>query len=69
MNADGSGLTNLTRNSANDWFPAWSPNGKQIAFVSDRSGDREIHVMDANGAALTRITFSAGFDLAPAWTR
>ena len=41
MNADGSGQRNLTRHRGADDFAAWSPDGRQIAFV--RSG--EIYVM------------------------
>jgi Tol biopolymer transport system component len=43
---DGSGLTQLTDNLAWDMFPAWSPDGKKIAFDSDRMGNFDIWVMD-----------------------
>ncbi len=36
MDADGSGLTRLTTNSANEWSPAGSPDGTEIAFESER---------------------------------
>ena len=36
----------LTNHPAADTSPAWSPNGRQIAFVSDRSGDEEIWLAD-----------------------
>lgn len=45
------GVRNLTRSSdANDRFPAWSPDGRQIAFISDRSGEEEIWLVAQDGA-------------------
>src|SRR5947207_3213212 len=47
---------NLTRNKADDGFPAWSPDGKKIAFVSDRDGRPNIYVMDADGKSVKQLT-------------
>ena len=49
INSDGTNPTNLTNHFAYDSHPAWSPDGKQIVFVSDRRGIPEIYVMDADG--------------------
>ena len=49
MNADGSGVTQLTDNEAWNLTPSWSPDGRRIAFQSLRDGDREIYVMNADG--------------------
>lgn len=50
INADGSELRKLTQNGLNA-LPAWSAEGKKIAYISVRSGDEEIdlYVVDADG--------------------
>jgi len=45
------GVRNLTRSSdANDRFPAWSPDGKSVAYISDKSGEEEIWVVPQDGS-------------------
>ena len=56
MNADGSGQRNLTRNPARDDDPVWSPDGRKIAFVSERDGNAEIYVMNADGSGQRNLT-------------
>lgn len=55
VNADGSGLTNLTNHPADDVSPVWSPDGRRIAFVSERDSGG-IYIMDAEGGGLTFLT-------------
>ena len=57
MNPDGSNQTNLTNNSADDYAPAWSPEGAKIAFVSNRNGNSQIFVMNADGSDPVQLTF------------
>ena len=68
MNADGTGVTQLTDNDGRDGFPAWSPNGKQIAFDSSRDGDLEIFVMNADGTGVTQLTDNDDYDGFPVWS-
>jgi Tol biopolymer transport system component len=36
--------------------PAWSPDGRSIAFVSDRDGRYEVYLMNADGSGTRRLT-------------
>ena len=46
------GVRNLTSSSdANDRSPAWSPDGRQIAFISDKSGEEEIWLVAQDGSS------------------
>jgi Tol biopolymer transport system component len=68
MNADGSGRHKLTDNKATDGGPAWSPDGKRIAFTSNRDGKFQIYVMNADGSNVQRLTQSNANDTEPAWS-
>ena len=67
MKPDGTGLVRLTNNSAFDINPVISPDGRKIAFASDRDGNYEIYVMNVDGTNPIRLTNNAAFDTDPAW--
>lgn len=70
MDADGSDAENLTKaHTGSDAYPSFSPDGKWIAFDSDREQSNEIYVMGADGSNPRRITTSPGGNLAPLWVR
>ena len=68
INPDGSGLTAITQNNQDDWEPAISQNGKQIAFVSTRDGHNQIYVMNSDGSNQTRLSNEPGSDEYPNWS-
>jgi Tol biopolymer transport system component len=56
---DGSGrakITNSRGGKINNGLDSWSPDGKKIAFVSNRNGTYEIYVMNADGSGITQLT-------------
>jgi Tol biopolymer transport system component len=68
MRTDGTNLRQLTDNQrVQDSDPAWSPDSRRIAFVSNRDGNREIYVMDADGSGQTNISRNPAHDEAPSW--
>jgi Tol biopolymer transport system component len=68
MNADGSGVTNLTNSLDNEFSPAWSPDGTRIAFSREVAGDWDIYVITGDGGAPTRLTNGSPDDTRPTWS-
>lgn len=61
---DGKDLRRLTNNEAFDSQPLFSPDGSQLAFVSNRTASNQIYVMDCDGSGIEQVTFhSAGYSL------
>jgi TolB protein len=72
--SDGNGKhpKNLTHNPAFDGWPAWSPDGKQIAFGSNRGSDEKtfrIWVMNADGSNARLVADTTGRATAPQWAK
>lgn len=65
---NGDPLQRLTDVTTLDTMPAWSPDGEQIAFASDRYENTEIYVMKADGSDVRRLTYARARDIAPVWT-
>lgn len=51
-----------------DGAPCWSPDGKRIAFVSNRSGNWDLWSVGVDGGEATQLTTFAGFDHSPRWS-
>ena len=57
---NGGKAAQITTNAAHDTHPVWSPDGKQIAFASDRMGSMDIFVVDREGGIPKRLTTHSG---------
>jgi dipeptidyl aminopeptidase/acylaminoacyl peptidase len=74
VDAAGSDPRRLTDGDWDDQHPAWSPDGREIAFVSNRSEDRErntvadIHVASVTDGKVRRVTDEVGQYGNPSWS-
>ena len=67
MPPDGKNKKQLTSGQTGYWMPAFSPDGKQIAYVSRLPIEMNIHVMNVDGTNQHQIT-STGINMAPSWS-
>ncbi|MCF6242638.1 MAG: S41 family peptidase [Bacteroidales bacterium] len=58
----------LTVSSSYEFMPVWSPDGKYIAFASDRFGNFDVFVMPAQGGEAKRLTFYSSSELPTSFT-
>ena len=65
---DGANPRRLTANVARDIMPRYSPDGKWIAFTSNRMGNNDVYVMPASGGEPKQLTWHSGDDQALYWT-
>ncbi|MDQ4047796.1 MAG: hypothetical protein M3131_00195, partial [Actinomycetota bacterium] len=72
INPDGTGEVRLTENTVTDIDPVYSPDGRQIAFASTRTGTTQIFVGNAdgdlNGPDVRQLTDSPGGHRQPSWS-
>lgn len=67
-NVDGVAVTQLTSDPASDIQPAFSPDGKRIAFASNRSGNWDIWIVSIDGGPAVQITQGRSDELHPNWS-
>jgi len=67
MRSDGSGIVKLTNDGYKNRGPAWSPDGRNLAFYSDRSGKYEIWEIGIDGSNLKQLSISEGIVNNPIW--
>lgn len=69
MRPDGTGAESLTSDPADDFDPAYSPDGRTLTFVSTRSGGRPaLHLMDASGGEARLLADLGGPVRRPMWS-
>ncbi len=68
-------VRNLTQNTFTDVNPAWSPDGQQIVFISNRDDTEEdiyfdyaIYTMDIEGQNVQQLVDNVNYEVAPSWS-
>ncbi len=64
----GAPIGRLTDNANINEWPRWSPDGRHLAFASNRTGNFDIYTMDFDGSHVRRLTHG-GNSYSPAWSR
>jgi TolB protein len=67
VRTDSTGLVRLTQSRGLDDYPAYSPDGSRLAFLSNRDGQFEIYVARADGHDPVNISRHPLRDAFPTW--
>ena len=65
---DGANLKQITQNQSINLSPAWSPDGKKIAFTSYLKRNPDFYLIDLDGKNLQRFSYYPGLNLSPSWS-
>ncbi|HWQ35222.1 MAG TPA: S41 family peptidase [Blastocatellia bacterium] len=65
---NGQNVRRLTVHKARDVYPRFSPDGKWIAFSSDRNGNLDVFIIPAEGGAAKQLTFHSADDAVQGWS-
>lgn len=68
VNAQGGEAVRLTSQVSYESSPVWSPDGRQIAFASDREGNMDVYVMSADGGSARRLTYNSASEVPTAFS-
>jgi tricorn protease len=69
VNDNGANPRRLTVHTARDVYPRFSPDGKWIAFSSNRYGNYDVFVIPADGGQARQLTYHSGADTVVGWSR
>src|SRR5207302_4452308 len=69
VNEDGANPRRLTVHPARDIHPRFSPDGKWIAFSSNRYGNYDVFIIPAEGGEAKRLTYHSAPDTVVGWSR
>jgi TolB protein len=68
ISPDGTDLRQITQGQGKNEDPCWAPDGRYLAFSSNRTGDNyHIYISTANGENQRQVTFLKGDQLSPSW--
>ncbi len=65
---DGVSVTQLSADPASDVQPVFSPDGKRVAFASDRSGNWDIWIIGVDGKPPVQVTSGHANEMHPSWS-
>lgn len=64
----GRAVTQLTNDPGSEIQPRFSPDGKKVAFASDRAGQWDVYVLDLGSRTTAQLTHNEDHELAPSWS-